>query len=106
MKDKSIAIRAEDGKEHTYHVRPFVVQRLSTLSKDDRHNEINGYVGRHQLYEEGAEFSIDKLRLEESTEKLRSIKLSVTALDAIGTKQSLFPFYSHVDPSILAGGCT
>ena len=35
LKDHTIVIRTEDGKEHTYHVRSLVERRLSTLSKDD-----------------------------------------------------------------------
>jgi len=35
LKDNSIVLRTEDGKEHSFEVRPFVQQRLETLSKGD-----------------------------------------------------------------------
>jgi ribosomal protein S1 len=35
LKGDTIAIRTEDGKEHSYEVRPFIHPRLATLSKGD-----------------------------------------------------------------------
>ena len=35
LKDHSIVLRTEDGKEHTYHVRPLTQQRLATLFTGD-----------------------------------------------------------------------
>lgn len=35
LKDDTIVIRAEDGKDRSYQVRPLIQQRLAALSKDD-----------------------------------------------------------------------
>jgi len=35
LKDNTIVIRTEDGKEHSYQVRPLIQSRLATLSKGD-----------------------------------------------------------------------
>ena len=35
LKDNTIVIRTEDGKEHSYEVRPLIQPRLATLSKGD-----------------------------------------------------------------------
>lgn len=35
LKDNTIVIRTEDGKEHSYQVRPLIQPRLATLSKGD-----------------------------------------------------------------------
>ena len=35
LKDNTIVIRTEDGKVHSYQVRPLIQPRLGTLSKDD-----------------------------------------------------------------------
>ncbi|HLZ35651.1 MAG TPA: hypothetical protein VKP13_16720, partial [Nitrospira sp.] len=35
LKDNTIVIRTEDGKEHSYQVRPLIQPRLGTLSKGD-----------------------------------------------------------------------
>ena len=35
LKDNTIIIRTEDGKEHSYQVRPLIQPRLATLSKGD-----------------------------------------------------------------------
>jgi translation initiation factor IF-1 len=35
LNDHTIVIRMEDGKQHTYHVRPLIQQRLATLFKGD-----------------------------------------------------------------------
>ena len=50
-------------------------------------------------------FAIDKLRLKEIVKpgETKTIKVSVTDLDAIGTDQSVFPYYSHVDAKHIGG---
>jgi hypothetical protein len=35
LKDNTIVIYTEDGKEHSYQVRPLIQPRLATLSKGD-----------------------------------------------------------------------
>lgn len=35
LKDNTMVIRTEDGKEHSYEVRPFIQPRLATLSTGD-----------------------------------------------------------------------
>jgi len=50
-------------------------------------------------------FAIDKVRVKEVVKpgETKTIKLSVTDLDGIGTDQSVFPYYSQIDPKHIGG---
>ena len=50
-------------------------------------------------------FAIDKLHVKETVKpgETKTITLTVTDLDGIGTDQSVFPYYSHVDSKHIGG---
>ena len=50
-------------------------------------------------------FAIDKIRVKEVVKpgETKTIKISATDLDGIGTDQSVFPFYNHADPKHIGG---
>ena len=50
-------------------------------------------------------FAIDKVRVKEVVKpgETKTIRLPVTDLDAIGTDQSVFPYYSQIDPKHIGG---
>ena len=77
----------------------------STLIVDER-DKVSGVtfnVANHTKKDQG--FAIDQVRVKEIVKpgETKAIKLSATDLDAIGTDQSVFPYYSHVDPEHIGG---
>ena len=50
-------------------------------------------------------FAIDRVRVKEVVKpgETKTIKISVTDLDGIGTDQSVFPYYSQIDPKHIGG---
>jgi hypothetical protein len=77
----------------------------SALIVDER-GKVSGVmftVTNHTKKEQG--FAIDKVHVKEILKpgETKTIKLSVTELDGIGTDQSVFPYYSHVDPKHIGG---
>jgi hypothetical protein len=60
-------------------------------------------VTNHTKKEQG--FAIDKLRVKEVVKpgETKTIKLSVTDLDGIGTDQSVFPYYNQLDKAHIGG---
>jgi len=77
----------------------------STIIVDER-GKVSGItftITNHTKKEQG--FAIDKVRLKEVVKpgETKAIKLSVTDLDGIGTDQSVFPYYSHIDPKHIGG---
>ncbi len=72
----------------------------------DERGKVSGItltVTNHTKKEQG--FVIDKLRAKEVVKpgEIKTIKLSSTDLDAIGTDQSVFPYYSHLDTGHIGG---
>ena len=77
----------------------------STIIVDERGN-VSGVtftVTNHTKKDQG--FAIDKVRVKEIVKpgETKTIKLSVTDLDGLGTDQSVFPYYSHIDPKHIGG---
>lgn len=77
----------------------------SALIVDER-GKVGGItltVTNHTKKEHG--FTIDKFRVKEVLKpgETKTIKLSATDLDAIGTDQSVFPYYSHLDTEHIGG---
>ncbi|HLZ36150.1 MAG TPA: hypothetical protein VKP13_19260 [Nitrospira sp.] len=77
----------------------------SALIVDER-GQVSGLtltVTNHTKKEQG--FAIDKLRVKEVIKPgdTKTIKLSVTDLDAIGTDQSVLPYYSQLDKKHIGG---
>jgi len=60
-------------------------------------------VTNHTKKEQG--FSIDKLHVKEIMKpgESKTVKLSVTDLDGIGTDQSVFPYYNQLDKAHIGG---
>lgn len=81
----------------------FVVPSTIIVDERGRVSGITLTVTNHTKKEQG--FAIDKLRVKEPVRpgETKTIKLSSTDLDSIGTDQSVFPYYSHVDPNHIGG---
>ena len=81
----------------------FVVPSAILVDERGKLSAIPFTVTNHTKKEQG--FAIDKMRVKEVVNpgETKTIKLSVTQLDAIGTDQSVFPYYSHVDPKHIGG---
>jgi len=81
----------------------FVVPSAILVDERGKLSAITFTVTNHTKKEQG--FAIDKMRVKEVVNpgETKTIKLSVTQLDAIGTDQSVFPYYSHVDPKHIGG---
>jgi hypothetical protein len=81
----------------------FVVPSALIVDERGKVSGITFTVTNHTKKEQG--FAIDQVRVKEIVKpgETKTIKLSVTQLDAIGTDQSVFPYYSHVDPKHIGG---
>lgn len=81
----------------------FVVPSAIIVDERGKVSGVTFTVTNHTKKEQG--FAIDKLRLKEIVKpgETKTIKVSVTDLDAIGTDQSVFPYYSHVDAKHIGG---
>ena len=81
----------------------FVVPSALIVDERGKVSGVTFTVTNHTKNEQG--FAIDQVRIKEIVKagETKTIKLSVTQLDAIGTDQSVFPYYSHVDPKHIGG---
>jgi len=81
----------------------FVVPSALIVDERGKVSGVTFTVTNHTKKEQG--FAIDQVRVKEIVKpgETKTIELSVTQLDAIGTDQSVFPYYSHVDPKHIAG---
>lgn len=92
-----------DAHSDRFHFVSLVVPSAIIVDERGKVSGITFTVTNHTKREQG--FAIDKLRVKEvlNPGETKTIKLSVTDLDAIGTDQSVFPYYSHVDPIHIGG---
>ena len=81
----------------------FVVPSALIVDERGKVSGVTFTVTNHTKKEQG--FAIDQVRVKEIVKpgETKTIKLSVTQLDAIGTDQSVFPYYSHVDSTHIGG---
>lgn len=81
----------------------FVVPSALIVDERGKVSGVTFTVTNHTKKEQG--FAIDKVHVKEILKpgETKTIKLSVTELDGIGTDQSVFPYYSHVDPKHIGG---
>jgi hypothetical protein len=81
----------------------FVVPSALIVDERGKVSGVTFTVTNHTKKEQG--FAIDQVRVKEIVKpgETKTIKLSVTQLDAIGTDQSVFPYYSHLDPKHIGG---
>jgi hypothetical protein len=81
----------------------FVVPSAIIVDERGKVSGVTFTVTNHTKKEQG--FAIDKVRVKEIVKpgETKTIKLSSTDLDAIGTDQSVFPYYSHVDAKHIGG---
>ena len=85
------------------HTVSFVVPSAIIVDERGKVSGVTFTVTNYTKKEQG--FAIDKLGVKEVVKpgETKTIKLSVTDLDGIGTDQSVFPYYSHVDPKHIGG---
>ena len=85
------------------HSVSFVVPSAIIVDERGKVSGVTFTVTNHTKKEQG--FAIDKLRVKEMVKpgETKTIKLSVTDLDSLGTDQSVFPYYSHVDAKHIGG---
>lgn len=81
----------------------FVVPSVLIVDERGKLGGVTLTVTNHTKKEQG--FAIDKVHVKEIVKpgETKTIKLTVTDLDGIGTDQSVFPYYSHVDPKHIGG---
>ena len=81
----------------------FVVPSALIVDERGKMSGVTFTVTNHTKKEQG--FAIDQVRVKEIVKpgETKTIKLSVTQLDAIGTDQSVFSYYSHVDSKHIGG---
>lgn len=81
----------------------FVVPSAILVDERGKLSVITFTVTNHTKKEQG--FAIDKMRVKEVIKpgETKAINLTVTQLDAIGTDQSVFPYYNHVAPKHIGG---
>ena len=81
----------------------FVVPSALIVDERGKVSGVTFTVTNHTKKEQG--FAIDQVRVKEIVKpgETKTIKLSVTQLDAIGTDQSVFSYYSHVDSKHIGG---
>jgi len=81
----------------------FVIPSAIIVDERGRVGGISLTVTNYTKKEQG--FAIDNLRVKEVVKpgETKTIKLPVTDLDGIGTDQSVFPYYSHVDSKHIGG---
>ncbi len=81
----------------------FVLPSALIVDERGRAGEVTLTVTNHTKKEQG--FAIDKFHVKEVVKPRESkiVKLSVTDLDAIGTDQSVFPYYNQLDKAHIGG---
>jgi hypothetical protein len=81
----------------------FVVPSALIVDERGKVSGVTFTITNHTKKEQG--FAIDKVRVKEVVKpgETKTIKLSVTDLDGIGTDQSVFPYYGHIDPKHIGG---
>lgn len=81
----------------------FVVPSAIIVDERGKVSGLTFTVTNHTKKEQG--FAIDKVRVKEVVKpgETKTITLSATDLDGIGTDQSVFPYYSHIDPKHVGG---
>ena len=92
----TLGILAED------HVS-FVLPSALIVDERGRAGGVTLTVTNHTKKEQG--FAIDKFHVKEVVKsgETKTVKLSVTDLDAIGTDQSVFPYYNQLDKAHIGG---
>ncbi len=85
------------------HSVSFVVPSAIIVDERGKVSAVTFIVTNHTKKDQG--FAIDKLRVKEIVKpgETKTIKLSVTDVDSIGTDQSVFTYYSHLDPKHIGG---
>jgi hypothetical protein len=81
----------------------FVVPSAIIVDERGKVSGITFAVTNHTKKDQG--FAIDKVRVKEVVKpgETKTVKLSATDLDSIGTDQSVFPYYSHLDSKHIGG---
>ena len=81
----------------------FVVPSAIIVDERGKVSGVTFTLTNHTKKDQG--FAIDKVRVKEIVKpgETKTIKLSATDLDSIGTDQSVFPYYSHVDARHIGG---
>lgn len=81
----------------------FVLPSALIVDERGRASGVTLTVTNHTKKEQG--FAIDKLHVKEVMKpgETKTIKLSVTDLDGIGTDQSVFPYYNQLDKAHIGG---
>lgn len=81
----------------------FVLPSALIVDERGRAHGVTLTVTNHTKKEQG--FAIDKLRVKEVVKpgETKTVKLSVTDLDGIGTDQSVFPYYNQLDKAHIGG---
>ncbi len=81
----------------------FVLPSALIVDERGRASGITLTVTNHTKKEQG--FAIDKLHVKEVVKpgETKTVKLTVTDLDGIGTDQSVFPYYNQLDKAHIGG---
>jgi hypothetical protein len=81
----------------------FVVPSAIIVDERGKVSGVTFTLTNHTKKDQG--FAIDKVRVKEIVKpgETKTIKLSATDLDSIGTDQSVFTYYSHLDPKHIGG---
>jgi hypothetical protein len=81
----------------------FVLPSAIIVDERGRAEGVTLIVTNHTKKEQG--FAIDKFHVKELVKpgESKTVKLSVTDLDGIGTDQSVFPYYNHLDKAHISG---
>lgn len=81
----------------------FVLPSALIVDERGRASGVLLTITNHTKKEQG--FAIDKLHVKEVMKpgETKTIKLSVTDLDSIGTDQSVFPYYNQLDKAHIGG---
>jgi hypothetical protein len=81
----------------------FVVPSAIIVDERGKVSGVTFTVTNHTKKDQG--FAIDNLRVKDIVKpgETKTIKLSATDLDGIGTDQSVFPYYSQIDPKHIGG---
>ena len=81
----------------------FVLPSALIVDERGKASGVTLTITNHTKKEQG--FAIDKLHVKEVMKpgETKTIKLSVTDLDGIGTDQSVFPYYNQLDKAHIGG---
>jgi len=92
----NLAILDEDGIS-------FVVPSAVIVDERGKVSGLTFTITNQTKKEQG--FAIDKIHIKEVVKpgETKTIKVAAMDLDAVGTDQSVFPYYSHVDPKHIGG---